>query len=222
MLAGILIVVIVLIVMLLLFRNHADAPDESTPTSDAADANHAESDDFPASIKIPSIYDSPLMYRSTKGAISKMSDADRKAYRDAVEDLRKRLEEGPVLINDYAEAIIFEKHACVVLGKNLGKNGDPSKARIAAMNLFYFLVCMAAGFTADSISYDIDWYKNHSIAMLNITYFKVGRICGKRGDQDLTEIWALEYDRIAQALDPEGLVTKTTDWRKIRELVEDI
>ena len=169
----------------------------------------------------PAIYDSPLMYPSTKGAISRMSEADRKAYYDAVEDIRRRIGEETVIVNDFAEPIIYAKHARVVLRKHL-KEGDIKKARQAAMNLFYFLVCQAAGFSPSSYDLYSPWLPSHNIALMNLTYFRVGKITGRRGDEDLKDIWGKEYELISKALDPEKKVKISTNWRKIRDMAEGL
>ena len=233
MLAGILIVTISLLFLFILFQNR----DKSEDTTEAIEPDACE----PAieeRMKEPEIWSrlsqenaayvnsviqkDPIMYPKTKGAISRMAEADRNAYHNAVADLRQRIGKEPVPVHAFYQARNLEKYSRMLLLRSLKKD-DAETAKICALNLFYSMVCISACFTDLSMIPEQDlWLRDHGDICLNLTYFRIGRIIGKRGDQDVADTWAEEYGLIGKALDPDGIVKTTTDWRQLRNMAEGL
>ena len=165
----------------------------------------------------------PIMYPTTKGAVSRMTEEDRNAYHNAVNTLKKRIETEVVPVSAFYQARNLDKYAASLLARAQKKN-DIETAKHCAMNLFYSKVCMAACFSDKGTIPEMDlWLRDYGFICLHLSYFKLGRITGKRGGQSIEELWAGDYERIAQALDPDGLVkSSATNWRKIRDMAEGL
>lgn len=164
----------------------------------------------------------PLFYPKTKGAISRMTEIDRNAYYAAVASIKERLAKESVTISAVYQISKYEKYSASILVQAL-KKGDMETARHAAMNLFYCKVCRVSTFSDLSTQPDASlWLRDNGVLCLNLTFFRVGRIIGKRADSDVGDYWAGDYELIEKALDPDHLVKQTTNWKDIRKMVEDI
>ena len=171
---------------------------------------------------IPLMQNDPIMYPKTKGAVSRMTEADRNAYHDAVKKLKERIEKEPVPINAFYQAVNLDKYSASLLAKAQKRN-EPDKAKMCAMNLFYSKICMAACFSDTGTIPQMDlWLRDYGFICLNLSYFKVGRITGKRGGQNIEDMWAGDFEKITQALDPDKIVKISTNWRKIRDMAEEL
>lgn len=163
----------------------------------------------------------PLMLPTYKGAISKMSEKDRVAYYKAVDDIKERIASGTVVINAWYQVIKYEHYAKMILRKAL-KQGDEKTARYAANNLFYTIVCRAAVYTKDSVLPDSNlWLRQYGVACLNLTYFRLGKIVGKRSAGSFEDSLQEEYTLIEAALGTE-CEKPTTNWSSIQQLAQTI
>lgn len=164
----------------------------------------------------------PLFYPKTKGAISRMTEVDRNAYYAAVASIKERLAKESVTISAVYQLSKYEKYSASILVRAL-KKGDMETARHAAMNLFYCKVCRASILSDLSTQPDANlWLRDNGELCLNLTFFRIGRITGKRADYDIGDYWAGDYELIEKALDPDHLVKQTTNWKDIRKMVEEL
>ena len=163
----------------------------------------------------------PLMFPSYKGAISRMNEKDRNAYYKAVTETKEKISSGAVIVNAWYQVIKYEHYAKIILKKAL-KQKDETTARNAAMTLFYTIVCRAAVLTDNSTLPNLNlWLAQYGVACLNLTYYRIGRIVGKRGTIYFEDSLTEEYSLIEMALGKE-CEKPSTNWIDIRQLAQNV